>query len=257
MDCQAYRLALLLAARQVREAHPRPEQPALPPECVALPALRAGDFAIRLWLAPQSETIAAARHDAMDEPEMLDVLCLVLEGLTIEEAANYGADYAVYRVARGIPKPEGIGILNPAQLFPSLALAQSALRSLRGERRQERKGGSDEAARYLSLPQTWLDLPMPARLERIRTVLAAHLQEIGAPAELLNVDRLEDDIRHRPVRVVLTHAKGENESALPALMRAIEQRLRREVAPWLEVYSEERVDRNTLRRMIVLDNRPA
>lgn len=255
MNRQAYCLALLAAARQLNEAPPLTPQPALPPGVIAVPERRLGKLCIRLWLDPQERTIVAARHEGAEEPALLDVFCRTLEGLSIAEAANYGADYTVHRIALGIPKPGDMGILNPVQALPSLGLAQRILRCLQGE--QERAAAADEAACYLALPSSWLNMPAAARLDRIRATVSVYLKETGTAADLLNVDRLENDIRQRPVRVILTHSKGENDSDLPALMRAIERHLRREVTPWLEVYSEERIDRNGLRRMILQESRPA
>lgn len=254
MDLEAYRSALLDAARRFMEGR---HLPAAPSDAVALPERQAGGLGIRLWLDRRDETIVAARHDGQAKRDLLDVFCTVLVGLSIDEAANHGAAYTLHRIA-GVPMPAGMGILNPVELFASLALAQRILRTLRDERRRAGEKAPADVARYLSLPQSWLDLPMAAKLERIRTAIDALLKEIGAPADLFAVGRVENDIRQRPVRVILTHAKDENSAAaLPGLMRKIEHRLRQEVAPWLEVYSEEKADRNALRRMILQESRPA
>lgn len=257
MDCLAYRQNLLAAAGRIAARLDHAGAPAaLPPDAIALPPQTQDGIGLSLWLAPTGDLVAMARFECPPaDAAVLEVFCRTVEGLSLEEAAAYGADYTLTILSRAESRPADSGIVSAAHALPVLASAQATLRFLRALRRNRAGMPSIDNARFLAVPSAWRDLPPETRLQRIRDVLADHLKASGGASDLLALERLEDDIRGRPVRVILTHAKSADNAGLPSLMRAIELRLRRDVAPWLEVYAEERVDRNALRRTILVDQR--
>lgn len=257
MDCLAYRQALSESARQLAPSLDHRGQDAdLPVECPFLCQSQDG-VTLTVCLNPANKVIRAARFQAGKDETILEVFCRTIDGMPLEEAAAYGADYALHHLTGSLDRPSDVGILRAAALLPALGTAQAILRGIRNEARAEPGMASIYRARFLDVPAAWRELPAEDRLERIREILASHLAELGVAADLLRADRLEDDIRGRPVRVTLTHAKGADTSALPGIMRALEKRLRQKAAPWLELYAEERVDRNALRRTILIEQRPA
>ncbi len=214
---------------------------------------------LRLWLAADTDGIQAAHFTNAPEADRdwLDILAHLLPGLSLEEAAAQGAAYAFHLVSREVPPPADRGILNPIQEVPALEQAQTALRAYRQQCRPAGETPALSGAVFLALPETWTQATPEARLARLRQVVAHTLQAENLAQGLLEVDRLEDDIRGRPVRVILNYEKSADSAELPALMRSLEKALRRQAAPWLEVYGEERVDRNALRRTILVDQRKA
>lgn len=257
MDFPAYRQALFDAARRIASDCGHAGQPdAVPPGALALPPQSSEGISLSLWLSEPADTIAMARFDAPpQDAAVLESLCRTIEALPLEEAAAHGAEYVLHVLAADLPRPAGTGILSAANALPALRTAQAMLRAWRAQRRAGAGMAAIEEARFLSLPSAWQALSPADRLQPIRQVLADFLERKGLASDLLSVERLEDDIRHRPVRVILSHAKAADTSGLPALMRELERRLRSDVAPWLEVYAEERVDRNALRRTILIEQR--
>ena len=176
---------------------------------------------LRITLA--GESIATATFRASEDPignAFLELYCREIEQLPREEAAAHGASYVGFRLLAGRTLGDCPGIPGPATIHPGLT--QSA----------------DE------------------RLAALRAALAEAIGSGAMADDGLAIDRIENDIRARPVRVTLTYAKDADTAALPAAMRRIEALLRQKVAPWLEVYAEERLDHNKLRRTILIEPRP-
>ncbi len=246
--------AACLAALPAETSAPPANARLLPPLNSATDAL-----GLRLWLAADTDQIQAARFTSVPEADRdwLEILARLLPGLSLEEAAAQAAAYAFHLVSREIPAPADRGILNPAQECPVLGQAQTALRAYRQQYRPAGEPPALSRAAFLALPETWVQASPEARLARLRQIVAHTLQARNLVPDLLEVDRLEDDIRGRPVRLILNYEKSADSAELPALMRALEKALRLQAAPWLEVYGEERVDRNALRRTILVDQRKA
>ena len=141
-------------------------------------------------------------------------------------------------------------------MHPVLAAAETALRALRPLWRQSPGMAAIERADFLAMPEAWLATTPDERLAALRRELAAAIADGRLPDCGLVVESLEDDIRGRPVRVTLTYPKTADVALLPERMRRIEQLFRQQVAPWLEIYAEERQDRNKLRQTILIDQRP-
>ncbi|MDQ5906524.1 MAG: hypothetical protein QG590_1006 [Pseudomonadota bacterium] len=215
-----------------------------------------------LRMSLTGERIASAAFRASDDPlgnAFLELYCREIEQLPREEAAAHGASYVGFRLLAGRVLDDCAGIPGPANLHPLLAKAESALRALR----QTWRAATDtpgmpaiERAEFLELPAAWLALSADQRLAALRTALAEAIGSGTMADDGLTIDRIENDIRARPVRVTLTYAKDADTAALPAAMRRIEALLRQKVAPWLEVYAEERQDHNKLRRTILIEPRP-
>ncbi|MDE2585578.1 MAG: hypothetical protein KGN39_09285 [Betaproteobacteria bacterium] len=237
------------------------DAPTPPADARLLPPLDPDTDALglRLWLAADTDRIQAARFTNVPEADRdwLEILARLLPGLSLEEAAAQGAAYAFHLVSREAPSPADRGILNPIQECPALGQAQTALRAYRQRCRPAGETPALSGAAFLALPETWAQTTPEARLARLRQVVLHTLQARNLAPGLLEVDRLEDDIRGRPVRVILNYEKSADSAELPALMRTLEKALRHQAAPWLEVYGEERVDRNALRRTILVDQRKA
>lgn len=218
--------------------------------------LHAEAAAAPLALVLDGERIAAARFaptgDATADA-FLELCCREIEGLPREEAAAHGANYVVYRLTGGRLISGLAGIVPAEAVHPALAAAQAALRSLRAAWRGSATAPAIARAHFLDLPESWLALDAGQRLESLRAALALALAGGEIPDLSLSVDRIEDDIRGRPVRVTLGHPGDADAARLPQAMRDLERLFRSRVAPWIEVYAEERQDRNKLRQTILVE----
>lgn len=257
MDLHAYRQALLAAARRRSPPDRYLSPPTGLPDGASSPVTLNGEhLRLSVWLAAQGTVVAAVRFEAAaDDAALLAAFCQAVEGLPLEEAAAYGADYAFFHLAREVPRPPQVGIAPVAMLLPILAAAQGLLRTLRQDQRSQPGMAPIGRARFLTIPEGWQQLPASDRLLQIRDAITAYLDQRGLARDLVMADRLEDDIHHRPTRLIVTHAKADDSATLPPLMRALERHLRTTVAPWVELYAEERIDRNALRRTILTDQR--
>lgn len=215
---------------------------------------------LRITLA--GESIATATFRASEDPignAFLELYCREIEQLPREEAAAHGASYVGFRLLAGRTLGDCPGIPGPATIHPALGMAEKALRALRPAWRTatDTPGMPPiERAEFLELPAAWLTQSADERLAALRAALAEAIGSGAMADDGLAIDRIENDIRARPVRVTLTYAKDADTAALPAAMRRIEALLRQKVAPWLEVYAEERLDHNKLRRTILIEPRP-
>lgn len=257
MDLLAYRQALRAAASRSTPVDRYRALPASGPGASSPQITLHGDqLSLTIWLTDDGSTIAMARFQTEGEDAaILAGFCQTVEGLPIEEAAAYGADYAFLPLSREVPRPATFGIAPVAVVLPALIAAQDLLRTFRQERRTRSGAAPIGRARFLAVPHEWQQAPAEDRLARIRGAVREFLDRQGMPHDVLVAERLDHDAHERPTRLVVTHPKSDDRTDLPPLMRALELHLRKTAAPWVEVYAEERIDRNALRRTILTDLR--
>lgn len=243
----AIAIAAAACARAASHEHARSDTDAAAERCSPCGTLCLGFDGDRIGTAAFRATGDAA-SDAL-----LECFCREIEGLPREEAAACGASYVVYRLTGGAAIEGLAGVVNPAALHPALGAAENALRALRADWRAGSAAPALDAAAFLAIPAAWRALTAAERLAALRAGLAQAEAAGLVPAGVLSVERIEDDIRGRPVRATIGHA-GDTDG-LPPLMQALERHLRQQVSPWIEVYAEERQDHNKLRRTILLDQR--
>lgn len=228
--------------------------------------LQSADGLLTIRLADERIVAAAFRPTGRAEADaFVELYCREIEQLPCEEAAAYAASYVLHRLGGGryitdcADCADYAGVASPRQVDAALADAEAALRTLRRQWRQRRNDPTPppiDTATYLALPADWLALSDADRLAALRAALAAATANGDIIDCRLVVEQIENDIRRRPVRVTLTYPKDADTAALPDIMRRIERLFRQSVAPWLEVYADERQDHNKLRRTILVDHRP-
>ncbi|MBI3297908.1 MAG: hypothetical protein HYZ75_07080 [Elusimicrobia bacterium] len=185
-------------------------------------------------------TVAAARHRnaAPAYKGILDELCAVLPGRTLQEGADHGLIRVEDRLRdRAKAKPVA-GILTPDNADPAFRLPQRLIREVFRD--------WAKAAGWKAAPNTFDDAPRPAwlafseaeKLERLRPALQDACRALGLQDDVEAVAVLND------VRVVLAFVQDAAKPPVGARLIELERRLKAALEPRLELQLEGLSDRN-------------
>jgi hypothetical protein len=211
-----------------------------------------GPVELAVSVDPETHFIRAARHKQSRDPverALLDVLCAVIEGTPVDDAADHGPIRAMAALMEpGAPRPVP-GILHPVNADPAFGPALRLAHRLRDEYRAGGGMAEDRNEFDPSPAAAWTAAEPAVRIARVADATVAFLTEIKRPAGTLAVLRIDDDLQGRPVRVIATFGPQTPAGDKPDLMRALERRLKRDVEGMLQLYHEQRKDENTIRRL--------
>lgn len=180
---------------------------------------------------------------------LLDRLCDIALGLPILELAHHG----VIRLEAALRDPNAprpvAGIVLPATAHPMFRLPTALVRGALANYRA--KTGYDESVgRYDARPgPAWLAASLSQRLALVSAAIAEPLRRLSLSDEDVHPIAVEHD-----VRVVLCLPASLSSQQRQRLLLDLEAHIHRAVDPRLELYAEERKDRNKLRRLAVVQD---
>ncbi|HEY0710052.1 MAG TPA: hypothetical protein VGG33_24790 [Polyangia bacterium] len=178
---------------------------------------------------------------------LLDRLCDLAPGLPVLELAYHGvirleATLRDEQAARPLP-----GIVLPATAHPMFALPTALVRAALAAYRT-RTGYDETVTRFDVRPASdWLQASLAARLARIEAAVAEPLRLMNLSPNDIHPTTVEHD-----VRVVFALPDDLPGQQRQRLLLDLEAHIKRNVDPRLELYAEERKDRNKLRRLAVV-----
>lgn len=209
------------------------------------------DLTLSVQVNDSSQLIARARHSGGHavEQAVMDALCQVVTGVTVDEAADHGAIRAMQALTdrdRDRPVP---GILLPRNADPAFAAAERLIRRLRDS--YHAATGHEQKSNEFETPPApaWCRHAATAKRTAIVTAMTEFLALRGLPANTVAFQALETDLRGHDIRVVIGFAADTNFDEQPALCRALERHLKDRVEPQLQIFVEEVKDRNAIRRL--------
>ncbi|MBX7081233.1 MAG: hypothetical protein K1X88_18680 [Nannocystaceae bacterium] len=240
-----YAAAIAEAARDPFHGHLLPPHPG----CVLVAA---GHDGVMLTLAIEHDTHRVREAGFFGSTDavttgVLEVLCRVIESLPVLEAAQHGPARLEAALRDRSAPPPVPGIVTPRAADPAFALPTLLVRQAL-QRYREHTGFAERDSRYDAGPgPRWRALDENARAQAVTATLARYARAHGAEASDAELVAIEIDIRI-VARLGGTLAGPERAAHCMALERALQA----EIDPRLELYLEERKDRNKLRRLAVV-----
>lgn len=211
-----------------------------------------GGFTLTVLVDPETQTILDAYHDGPDDPldrAVLDFLCEILRGLTVQEASDHAGHRLITRLAApDAPRPVA-GIVLPDNADPLFRLPKAMARKLLVEWR-ELTGYLGRENEFTTAPDSaWAKLAAPERAAAVQALLEAGDADDGVPPGALRLAAMEPNILGHDVRAIVAFAEAVAPDDKPGLARRGELLLKRRLDPHLEVYVEELKDQNAIRRL--------
>lgn len=218
-----------------------------------------GAAVLSLQVAPETGRIVTAGYQGVLDRSgrvLLSLLCETITGLSLDEAAALAAARVLHAVAGQATRPPVAGVLLPSNGGKTFLDMERALRGMRAEFLAQHRCAHPLPAPDVS--DAWSGLTQQAREERLLLAISGYMAEKSLPEDAIQFEMLEDNVMNRPVRTVLSFSSGCCDGkSLPAFIRELERRLKRELDAGIEVLAAERQDRNKLRRMILVKNAPS
>jgi hypothetical protein len=177
-------------------------------------------------------TITAAGFDGQPAA-LLERFCALLTGMPLLEAAQHGAIHLEAALRAPGVRPVA-GVVTPRAAHPMFALPTALIRQALASYRT-RTGYSEHINRHDPGPgPAWREASAAQRSARIAALA-------GEGVELVAIEH--------DVRLVFALPDALDGAARQPLLLDLEARIKRQVDPRLEVFAEERKDRNKLRRL--------
>lgn len=195
----------------------------------------------------ESHRIVAASHRGQRgraERAVLDVLCRLLPGLSVQEARDHGA-VRLEHVLRDVKAPSPVaGIVMPKNADPLFAEPAALLRAL-AERYVAATGYAPGWNYFTTRPaQRWLGLDEEGRRAALAPLVGAAALECGLREEDVRIARVE-----RVTRVTVAFREDIPAAAHGPFLLALERLAHRELDPTIQIFSIELKDANVLRRL--------
>jgi hypothetical protein len=186
----------------------------------------------------------AEHHGARSavETRTLDALCALVVGRPLQEAADHGAIYAMAALPNDCRKVDGIP--TPTNAGAHFVLAQRLIRGIHAAARAKFQIGHRDNAWYLRPKADWLAMTELQQAEQVKPIIAAFLRENGLSEQDAWVSRIE-----RGTRLTIAFSDGVSYSRKPALLMALETKLRGQTGDPLELFMDEMKDANKIRRL--------
>ncbi len=213
---------------------------------------REGSAMLALDVDPKSHIVCAAHHAGATKPSeraILDLFCKAAEHLPIQEVADH-IGLKILDLLLDPNKPVPIkGVLLPVNagtpfMLPS-RLARRAYDSYR-----EQTGVAQNTNFYCPPPSPeWQALSPDQRREKVDYVLRTFLQSAGLYPDDMSLLRIDNNKTGFPVRVTVGFSDRVPTTDKPSLMRRLEQRLRRDAEPEVDLIADRAKDTSPLRRL--------
>ena len=209
--------------------------------------LAAAENGTSLQLLVRRGKILRAAHEGAGDPAqraVLDVFCLAVEGLPMQEAADHGGHHTLARLRDSEATAPVPGIVTPCNADLLFQLPARLLRAAHADYRAGHEIRSVENFWNPTISKAWLRLDEAAQIARLETVLSRFLVDEGLEAGDACVVGVENNIR-----IVLAFAESVAYDRKPPLLMDFERRVRAATGDRIEVFAEEMKDTNRIRRL--------
>lgn len=190
--------------------------------------------------------ILEAGHRGTAPPALAaaDRFCALIEGLPIQEAAEHGVLHLLAELRDPGEPPPVAGILTVQSSGDVFVLLQRLIRGVyaaylseAGEARQWNRWNP-------RMPSDWLRLGKERQASGLKPILADQLAIEGLTSDDMWISDIE-----RGLRIVVSFGVAVPAWDKPSLLMRLERRLRNATGKRLEVYAEEMIDQNAIRRL--------
>jgi hypothetical protein len=213
---------------------------------------REGPINLTLDIDPAAHTVSAAQHTGATRPSeraALDLFCRAAETLPVQEVADHVGLKVVDSLVDEDKAPPMGGILLPVNAGAPFMLAPRLARQAYDAYRATMALGRETNFYYAPPSQRWQALSSAERREKLVRVLRGFLQSEELYPDDMELLRLEKNKTGYEVRGVVGFSDRIEIENKPFLMRRLEQRLRRDLEPEIELVADRAKDKSPLRRL--------
>ncbi len=213
---------------------------------------REGSITLTLDVDPNTHTVHSAHHIGASKPSeraILDLFCKAALELPLQEVADHtGLKVLDALVDEDKAFPIG-GVLLPINAGAPFTLPPRLARRAYDAYRAQ-TGTKDGTNFYYAPPAAeWQNLSPDMRREKMTYVLRAFLQSSGLYPDDMAILRIDKNKYGYYVRVTVGFSDRIAIADKPRLMRQLEQRLRRDLEPEIDLVADRAKDTSPLRRL--------
>jgi hypothetical protein len=213
---------------------------------------REGSTTLTLAVDLKTHNVRSARHRGAGKPSeraILDLFCKAAENLPIQEVADHvGLKVLDSLVDADRPVPVG-GVLLPINAGAAFMVPPRLARQAYNEYRA-RTGAEDGTNFYYAPPAVeWQGLSPDQRREKADFVLRGFLQSEGLYPDDMGILQIQNNKYGYAVRAIVGFSDRVAVADKPNLMRRLEQRLRRDLEPEIDLIADRAKDKSPLRRL--------
>jgi NifU-like protein involved in Fe-S cluster formation len=194
----------------------------------------------------RGHTITAAAHSGTTlrtDRAVMDALCSLLPGLSVQEASDHGAQ-RLERMLRANGTRPVAGIVLPENADPAFVRPKRLVREIAAAYARE-TGYAPGQNNFTSRPsRTWLALSRDEKLRSVQEALDGAADDAGLAPGDARVVEIEQHLR-----ATVAFAEHVEVGRKPHALMDLEQSLRRDLEPMLQLFSLELKDANRLRRL--------
>lgn len=175
---------------------------------------------------------------------LLEALCTLLVGMTIQEASDHAVIYLEYELRDPTQKPPVTGIVIPQNAHSIFQLPLQLTRSLLAHYRQLTGYASTENFFDRAPSAAWLALTRDEKLVRLRTVLSELCSHLDLPASTVEIISLDGKDK-----VTIRFHGDFTGAAQQQYIMKLEDGFKQKIDRKLQLYTEEMKDLNIIRRL--------
>ena len=213
---------------------------------------REGSISLILDVDQKDHIVRLARHSGAIKPSeraALDLFCKAATNLPLQEVADHVGLKIIDSLVDDDKLPPVGGVLLPINAGTPFMLAPRLARQAYDAYRKVKALGN-ETNFYFALPsQQWQALSSTERREKVSSVLRGFLQSEELYPDDIELFRIEKNKTGYEVRGVVGFSERIKVEDKPFLMRRLEQRLRRDLEPEIELIADRAKDSSPLRRL--------
>lgn len=202
-------------------------------------------LSVTVAVGPDGLIVRRASHSGgrtAEERQVFDCLCANIKDRPLQEAAEHGAIYTLEQLLPLANLPQGIRL--PRNAGRPFALAERLIRTIDLALREQLKKQCGENYWYPRPSAMWLKMSAVQQIDFLKPLVNEFLLGVGLNVDAAQVSRIE-----KRIRITIAFRSDVSSAAKPQLLMALERKLRDATESPLELFMEEKVDANQIRRL--------
>jgi len=211
-----------------------------------------GGVTLAFDIDPSTHVVRAAHHTGATQPSelaALDLFCRAAENLPFQEVADHVGLKVINSLVDEDEAPPVKGILLPINVGTAFMLAPELARQAYEAYRAPRNLGNKTNFYYVPPSVAWQSLSSAERREKVEIGLRGFLQSEALHGDDITLLRIEKNKYGYEIRLAVGFSDRIKIEDKPFLMRRLEQRLRRDLEPEIELIADRAKDTSPLRRL--------
>ncbi len=196
----------------------------------------------KAWIVESARYLLS--EEAPDIKGLLEVFAATIEGLPLQEAADHGTIHTCERLRQTITGPLVQGIHTPASMGMAFRRCDGLIRDIVAQFNAAAGDTSAPNFWYPALSRGWRVKSTGEQLAILYAIAGEFCTANGLAAGDIRVVRLE-----KSRRVIVDFCEGFDAARKSGVLMQLEERVRAGTGERLEIYMEELMDNNRIRRL--------